>query len=173
MEDTIVIFTGKGSPSFARDGGSRAWKLNIARASGARYAVICHHKHSVYKDFDGEHGKAWLVAKVTGITPDIETAGRWLVRFDEYAEIDVPDFWDGSRNPIRYSKIDELPVNLEQLHWKHLADMDFEDDAAEGGDGPSVAGRIRLEVMRAQHEVATNLGLEPSEVEVIIRPKTV
>ena len=171
MDDTIVIFTGKGMKSFSKDGGSRAWKLNIARAEGAKFVVICHHQHSQYKDFDGEHGSAWLIAKVAKIAPDIHTVGRWCVVFDEYALIDVPNFWGGSRNPIRYTSIDELPVDLEALDWEHLAEIDLEDETEDSADG-SAASAIRLQVIRAQEQIAENLGLDPSEIEISIRPRS-
>jgi len=54
------------------------------------------------------HGTAFMIGRISDVVPSTETEGRWLVKFDEYARLDIPSFWQGWRNPVRYTTLEEL-----------------------------------------------------------------
>ena len=51
---------------------------------------------------------------------DNDNPDRYLVKMSEYAELNVPDVWQGWRNPIKYTTLEELGINLEGLDFRPM-----------------------------------------------------
>ncbi|MFO1056104.1 MAG: hypothetical protein U1E53_03970 [Dongiaceae bacterium] len=119
-DSVIVVFDCASKESILEHGGSRWWKINVVRARSCPYLVCVH--NGGHEDSEGseEHNAAFLVAKVTSvqITPDNEE--RCVIRFDEYADIHIPDVWQGWRFPVRYMTLEELGIDPTKLIWKKL-----------------------------------------------------
>ena len=62
-------------------------------------------KHKLSQNFDN-HGGAFLVGRISGVAKALESnfKNRWIIEFDEYAEINIPKIWEGWRNPVIYLK---------------------------------------------------------------------
>jgi hypothetical protein len=127
----IVVFTGKCVDTLLRAGGSGVWTLSPARASRSEYVVCTWNAHNeiLRETEDAEHGAAFLVAPITGLTPEKRTPipGRkkldgYRLDFRRYARIHVPGVWPGRRNPFTY--VDDVEAvlgrRLDSLRWAPL-----------------------------------------------------
>ncbi len=65
-----------------------------------------------------------MIGRIANIVPSIDTEHRWLITFDQYARIDVPDAWKKWRNPVRYTNLEELGVNLEHVKFQPMPPVD-------------------------------------------------
>ena len=166
--DTVIVFTAKNLADTFRQGGSGNWKLNSERVKKCSYAILTansHHKKSTHPLDD--HGAAFLIGKISGVTPDAyddlgeREDGRWIIRFSEYAELDIPNFWGGFQNPIKYADLSEFSVDLDSLEWKPFPT-----------DGISIPEYDRvpaLTIEEAKRGIAKKLGIAPDNIEIIIR----
>jgi hypothetical protein len=166
--DTVIVFTAKNLADTFRQGGSGNWKLNSERVKKCSYAILTankHHKKSIPSGY--EHGSAFLIGKISGVTPDAyddlgeREDGRWIIRFSEYAELNIPSFWKGFRNPVKYADISDLDVDLESLEWKPFP--------TEGINTPEYDRIPALTIDEAKRGIAKKLGIAPDNIEIIIR----
>ena len=166
--DTVIVFTAKNLADTFRQGGSGNWKLNSERVKKCDYVIMTannHHKKSTPSGYD--HGSAFLIGKISGVTPDAyddlgeREDGRWIIRFNEYAEMNTPSFWGGFQNPIKYADLSDLDVDLESLEWKPFP--------TEGIITPEYDPVPALTIEEAKRGIAKKLGVAPDNIEIIIR----
>ena len=126
---TVVVFTFKDLDTILKFNGSSSWKLNRKRAINCKYIIVTKNSMHPLSNNSTNHGMAFMVGKVSNIIKAFEKRDdtRWLIEFDEYAEISIPNFWTGNRNPVIYKNTDELGINFEELDFKPIPprDMDF------------------------------------------------
>ena len=168
MMNTVIVFTAKDLSELFRIGGSGNWKLDSERVKKCDYAILTankHHKKSTPSGYD--HGAAFLIGKISGVSPEAyddlgeREDGRWIIRFSEYAELDIPSFWEGFRNPVKYADISDLDVDLESLEWKPFP--------TEGINTPEYDRIPALTIEEAKRGIAKKLGVTPDNIEIIIR----
>jgi hypothetical protein len=166
--DTVIVFTAKNLADTFRQGGSGNWKLNSERVKKCDYLIMTannHHKKSTPSGYD--HGSAFLIGKISGVTPDAyddlgeREDGRWIIHFNEYAEMNIPSFWGGFQNPIKYANLSDLDVDLESLEWKPFP--------TEGIITPEYDPVPALTIEEAKRGIAKKLGVAPDNIEIIIR----
>ena len=120
--EALAIFTAKSKSTIRNDGGTQAWVPNRAHARGCHYAVMCRNTRAEWappKDKAPEpHGSAFLVGRISDVVPSTKDGARWKVVFDEYAEVSIPDVWEGWRNPVKYTTLEELGIDIEDLDFK-------------------------------------------------------
>lgn len=165
-DDTMVIFTAKSIEDCLRVGGSQSWVLDRINAKRCRYAVLCRNAH--HKELgDGKepHGTAFLIGRISDVVPSTEIRGRWLVKFDQYARLNIANFWHGWRNPIRYTTLIELSLSLDDMNFEPMPEI---------ADVPEVTTPIRpnvsgaMTIAEAKKGLAITFGVEPEAVEIII-----
>lgn len=84
-----------------------------------QYLVCTQNRHRHGGTPEAPHGAAFLVGKVSGVEPAEPRNGpRWLVRISEYAEIEMPEVWDGSRNPVRYTTLQNVGIDPATLDFQ-------------------------------------------------------
>ncbi len=161
--EVMVIFTAKSVESCLEVGGSQSWVLDRVHARRCKYAILCRNAHTDWGDGKEPHGTAFMVGHVSDVVPstDPNRPDRWLIKFDEYARIDIPNFWQGWRNPIRYTTFEELSFSLE--------DKVFE-PVPEATDEPRRREKTRtvLTIAEAKKALAATFGVKPEAVEIII-----
>jgi hypothetical protein len=54
------------------------------------------------------------------LTPAAEEPDRWLIEIDEFARINRPTLWDGGRNPVRYTDLQELGIDIDALEFEKM-----------------------------------------------------
>lgn len=158
--DTVVVYTSKDTEMLFEQGGSGDWKANEARLEKCSYLVAVANAHSNWsKHLEDRHKHAFLVGKVSGVKDAPATPGRLIIKFSQYALIDVPNSWDRQRNPVRYTNLSEFDLNTEELDWQ-----DFPTDQVQEVDSTSP-----LTVNEAKNGLAKHLGISPDCIEITIR----
>ena len=127
MTPVIAVFTAKSRERILTEGGTSAWKLHPRRAREYQYAV-CTRSGADWVEDDKPKGSAFLVGRISAIADAPDNPGRHLIRFSDFANIDVPDVWQGWRNPVRYSSVEELGIDLDDLEFQPMPDLEDHDD---------------------------------------------
>src|SRR4051794_35091434 len=120
QDKVLVVFTCKKVSRLLREGGTSRWHLDPRRARRCKFAVCTRNEKAEFEDGSGpeEHRSAFLVGKVKSV---VEDEGRYMVRFSEYALVDVPDVWKGERNPVKYQgSLRELGIDESKLQWQQM-----------------------------------------------------
>ena len=171
--DTIVVFTARSPERIVREGGSQAWVLNAARAKQCRWLVCTQNRHNPdheFSDATQEHGSAFLLGKVSGISraaPEESDDGkeRWLIRISEFARIEVPDVWDHGRNPVRYASLEKLGIDPAGLDFQPVARATSEAAPSTRSSKPPHG----LTIAEARIGLAATFGVKPEAIEITIR----
>lgn len=175
-EEAIVVFTARSPERIIKEGGSQAWVLNRGHARNCKFLVCCqnrNHKDHEFSDATKPHGSAFLVGKISGIQRSAESTEheeRWLITISEYAVLDVPDFWGGLRNPVRYMPVSQLRakgIDLEKLEFKPMP------------EGPAASASVYalneqlacggMTIAKAKESLAATFGVKPEAIEITIR----
>lgn len=159
-ENTVVVFTAKSPEKIFSEGGSQAWKLDPSRAKRCEWLVCTQNAHNYEEYADGSepHGSAFLVGRISRISPatEVDVDGRWKIEFSEYARISQADVWAGDRNPVRYTNLASLGIDLDGVEFQKL-----ERTAASAATGLTIA--------QAKAGLAETYGVEVDSIEIVIR----
>jgi hypothetical protein len=113
MNTAIQTFTANTLDEIVSKGGDWQWKLNADRAKTHQYLVCC-------SSVGINRGSGFLVGKIESIDPShVET--RFIIRISEWAEINRPHLWTGLRNPVRYTSLEDLEINLSDLKFEKIS----------------------------------------------------
>jgi hypothetical protein len=129
---------------------------------------MCRNAYTDWGDGKEAHGTAFMVGRIADVVPSTETEGRWLVTFDQYARIDIPDVWQGWRNPVKYTTLDKLGVSLQGVTFQPMPPIDADGEISlEPHNGDKQA--FRLTISEAKRGLAASFGVPPDAVEITIR----
>ena len=154
VENTVKVFTGKSLETMESEGGCAYWKLNKERAARCKYLVAVRNSHAEWSEEDVEHGTAFLVGKISGISIE-PTDNRCIIEMSEIAEINIPNSWDGSRNPVAYTSLEDLGIPPDDLDWQPFVSKLKED--------------TMTVLNKAKDFVSRSLGLPSESIEILIR----
>lgn len=160
--NAVTVFTAKSLASILAEGGSGDWKLDAARAKKCEWLVCTQNAHNPedYADGTESHGSAFLVGKISRITP-APTPGRWTIEFSEYAHISEPDVWTGDRNPVRYTTLDALGIDVSGMSFQKI----------DGKAAPTArpAPVVGLTIVQAKAGLAATYDVDVDSIEIVIR----
>jgi hypothetical protein len=176
-EEAVVVFTARSPERIVAEGGSQAWVLNAARAKQCTWLICTQNRHNrdhEFSDATQEHGAAFLIGKVSGVKETEEESEdgkkRWLVNISEYALIDVPDFWDHDRNPVRYlsrAELEKKGIKFATLEFQSMPKRTAETKASAK---PAALGAVvPLTIAEARKGLVATFGVKPEAVEITIR----
>jgi hypothetical protein len=177
MSDTIALYTAKSTERIVREGGTSSWRLARNHARRCTYAICVRNAHSDWGDGKEQHHNGFLIGKIsdvvsTGATPENDESeqDRYLIRFSEFARIDIPDAWPkGFRNPVRYANLDEFGIDLAKLRWETMPEpTDAPSSEEEPAAAPARSGEA-LTIAQAKHGLALTFGVPVDAVEITIR----
>lgn len=170
----LAVFTNRGLNRMLAEGGSQAWVLDPERARKMTYLVCAQNRN------DGDwgqpthaQGQGFLLAKISGVEPSPEGRdGRYIVRFEEYAEIDVPDMAYGWRNPVRYIELESFRIDPTKLTFKRVPPQTDEPQQYE--TRPQVANISvpsvgPLDIQTAKKALAAFYRVPTTSIEIMIR----
>lgn len=125
-DEAVAVFTARSTQRILREGGSQAWALDPNRARKCRYLVCVQNQHNPDRDFSDAteaHGAVFLVGKISDVIPAPEDpdGGRWQIRISGYSTHIVMNAWKGWRNPVRYTTLKEMGVELEKQTFHSVA----------------------------------------------------
>ena len=131
-KESLIVFTHRSKELLLDLNGSLAWKIDPERARKCKYIVCARNTNHGLADLDVPHSSAFLIGKVSGISPALNLPrdnDRWMVKFDEYAELNIPNAWDGQRWPVKYYETETLlnkfDIDSESLDWNKVPDQDL------------------------------------------------
>lgn len=173
----VVLFTAKSAERIIREGGTASWRLDRNNARRCTYAVCVRNAHADWGDGTEQHHDAFLVGKISAVTPTIATPennespkDRYLIVFREYARVSVPDSWPkGYRNPVRYASLDELGIDPATLKWEAMPEPTETPSAEEEQVLPAGREGEALTIAQAKKGLALTFGVPPEAVEITIR----
>ncbi|SDO42065.1 hypothetical protein [Vreelandella arcis] len=186
-QNVVLTFTGQGLTTMARHSGSGHWTADRHRLQKASYLVCVRNRRRDYEDWaakDLSHGTAFLIAKITGVKEsprEPDQKPRYVVTFEEYAEIEVPGAWkmctDGQRFPVAYMSRDKaetvlgIDFNSTDLDWKRLSDLRPQEatptDAISDTDSSSSARSLTID--QAKRGLSAHLGVSPEQIDINVR----
>lgn len=165
-DEVMVIFTAKSVETCLEVGGTQSWVLDRAHAKRCKYAILCRNAYTDWGDGKEPHGTAFMIGRISDVVPSTETEGRWLIKFDEYARLDMPNFWQGWRNPVRYTTFEELSFSLDGVRFKPMPEVSEEE--LRTTEPPRTGKPERLTIAEAKKALAATFGVKPDAVEIII-----
>lgn len=179
-EEAVVVFTARSPKRIVREGGSQAWVLNAARAKQCTWLVCTQNRNNrnhEFSDATEAHGSAFLVGKVSGVVKSVEESDgskqRWLVTISEYALIDVADFWEHDRNPVRYlsrTELEKKGIKFNKLDFKSVISPAAKDaPRAASAQLAAPDAVVPLTIAEARKGLAATFGVKPEAVEITIR----
>lgn len=119
--EILKLLTREAFADFKEEGGVGWWKLAKKRAENCEFVVCVRNTPS---DISW-HGTAFLIGKISGVTtrahPEEDGRFRHLIRLSEYAHINIPDCWDGNQNPIVYTSLDQINLDIDRLKWHRFS----------------------------------------------------
>ncbi len=115
----VAVFTNRGLNRLLAEGGTQAWALNPKRVRKFTYAVCAQNRNDgTWGDPTHDQGQGFLIGKITAVEPAPDKETRFIIRFDEYAEIDVPNMAYQWRNPVRYIHLEDYGIDPNKLTFK-------------------------------------------------------
>lgn len=188
-EGCVTVYTCRGKDRILREGGSQAWRIDMSKASKRKYLVCVQNRNQTWGQATAEHQSAFLIAKISSVTKSTEkNAGdRSIIKISEFAEITVPNSWDGNRNPVAYTKLSDYGIHtfddLEDLNWTRLGatfnlgdvepgEMPGDDYVAATIDAPSspVTDELSpLSIDEAKRGLALKFGVSVEQIDITIR----
>ena len=131
-KESLIVFTHRSIKLLLDLNGSLAWKIDPERARKCKYIVCARNTNHGLADLEVPHSSAFLIGKVSGISPALNLPrdnDRWMIKFDEYAELSIPNAWDGQRWPVKYYETETLlnkfDIDPKSLDWKIVPDQDL------------------------------------------------
>lgn len=191
-ERCVVVFTCRGKERMLKEGGSEAWRIDAARASKCRYVVCVQNRNETWGQPSAPHKHAFLIAGISRIV-EVGDSGRHAIKFKSYADIDIPNSWDGNRNPVAYGRLGDFGINTEEdivdMPFTRLgAPIDLGDaklDLPEGDDyqaaeaaaaaeqssesGGAVQDRSGISFQEAKQGLSVRYDVRPEQIEILVR----
>ena len=126
-EESVLVFTYKDTNTLLKFNGSQSWKLDSRRVSKCKYIICVNNAKHPLSQNSNNHGFAFLVGKIKDVSKALETnlEDRWIIEFNEYAEVLIPDFWKGLRNPVNYIDTNKININFNDLEFQKVPERDF------------------------------------------------
>jgi hypothetical protein len=132
--DTIVVFTGESPEEIVQKGGSEGWTLNHDKAAKCKF-LVCTQNREAGHPFrpTQQHGEAFLVGKIRQVRLQKrgKRTNRFMIHLASYARANTPGVWSktgASRNPIRYTSLKELGIDLGKLKFKPIPKIKSEEE---------------------------------------------
>ncbi len=169
----VAVFTNRGLGRLLAEGGTQAWSLQPERVKKLKYVVCTQNRE------DGDwgapthaQGQGFLIGRISGVEPTPELReGRYIVLFDEYAEIDVPNMAYQWRNPVRYIELNDFGIDPDKLTWKRVSPgTDGEPPrAASPAQLATTAEKRGLDITEAKKALSVFYRVPVTNIEIVIR----
>jgi hypothetical protein len=180
-DECIAVLTLESFRRILSQGGSRAWKLAPNRARKCQYLICVQNQHHEARDFSDvseAHGSVFLIGKISDVIPDPQDPSndRWQICISEYAHYIVPNAWKGWQNPVRYTTLAEMRINLKEVTFHSISDeqhnVGITNDQQVSTATPSRRDDravVPLSIASAKAGLAAYYGVSQEAIEIVIR----
>lgn len=164
-EKVICVLTARGAPLILEEGGSQSWTLNAKRARMCEYVVCVQNiVPGDWGDASAKHHDAFLIGRLADVVEAKDEGAkgkRWLLKFSEYAELPpIGDAWPGYRNPVWYTSLQEIGIDVSSLQFKPMPEPVVRSPAK---------ATATMTIAQAKEGLAASFGVSPSDIEITIR----
>jgi hypothetical protein len=80
--------------------------------------------------------------------------------------VNIPDAWKGDRNPVKYSTLKKLGIDLSTLEWAPMPELT---EPAPEAKAPAATTGAPLTMAEAKRGLALTFGVSPEAIEITIR----
>jgi hypothetical protein len=182
-QEIVVVFTAKSTKRILEEGGTSAWRLDRNHARRCEFVVCTRNAFPKWDQGDWAlgteaHHTAFLVGKISDVVPcepSPETGEardkRFLIKFSEFARVNIPDARKGDRNPVKYTTLDDLGIDPAKLIWETMPDVAETSKRDTGWEAALVngAGGKALTMAEAKKGLALTFNVPPEAIEITIR----
>ena len=172
MEDTLLVFTSQTVERMARQRGSQAWVVDAKRVRACQYLVCSWNSLGEFMQTpeSHQHCEAFLVAKITSVEPssDPKEAGRYDIRFTEFARVTIPEVWPKKRNPVTYTSLADLGIDPATLTFEPVNEPTAP-ELLESSSASSHSNGGPLAISAAKPRLAAYYGVPIEAIEIVIR----
>src|ERR1700738_1862256 len=164
---TIVVFPSDSVDTILRQGGSGDWVVSAKKADSRKYIVCCRKPNWSNRKEGIPARAAFLIGRVAGLRqrPGSETDRdqmRYLIQMADHAVLEKPGVWkERVRNPVAYSTLDDLQIDLRGLKFKPMP------VGAETTNEST--GAKQMTIADAKNGLAATFGVSPDDIEITIR----
>ena len=171
MNSAVLVFTARSPKKILEQGGSQAWALDRERASNCEYLVCTQNTRTTWGDATEPHGCAFLVGRISGLTPAPDVKERWLIQIHEYARVRIADAWQGWRNPVRYTTLDAMGIDPSTLNFLPVPQTHPIPPKHLNAHSSSATGGLvhPLTIAEAKQGLAAHFQVSVDAIEIIIR----
>src|SRR6266568_2212518 len=167
-QDVVMVFTARSAEAIVAAGGSYSWATRRARAQQCEWVVCAQNRRHPDPQFaDGRepHGSAFFIGRMAAVlpSPDPDYDDRWMFAISEWAPIQIRSAWKGWRNPVHYTSVDELGIDLGDLQFEPLAPP-----TAPPNSNERAAPELARALANVRRFAATELQLDPAKVRILI-----
>jgi hypothetical protein len=159
----IAVFTSKSIETLLSHGGSGPWVGAEQRVHQQKY-LVCVRKT---KPGTEGHGGAFLVGKIREVRKlgfDRRGQQRWFFEISEFAVLDDDEgHWEW-RNPVRYTTLEELGIELKKLKFKPAPPATLSPPMAASGSNVKP-----LTIAEAKAGLAAKFGVSPEAIDIHIK----
>src|SRR3954469_16835309 len=116
----IAVFTANSRDEILALGGSASWVVAEKQARRREFLVCIHNAREVDFHDHEPHGTAFLVGRIKALKAhgiDRKGMQRFFIELSEYAVLDHPEAWGEWRNPVKYTTLEELGIDLKKLKF--------------------------------------------------------
>jgi hypothetical protein len=163
----IVVFTADTLEKILQERGSGDWVVSAKKADSCQFIVCCR-KPNWSNRKEGIPGRAaFLIGRVAGLRERPDSGNgrdqmRYLIQMADHAVFEKPGVWkEGVRNPVAYSTLDDLQIDLSGLKFKPMP------TGAEATNESS--GAKQMTIADAKNGLAATFGVSPDDIEITIR----
>jgi hypothetical protein len=165
----IAVFTANSRDEILAVGGSVSWVVAEKQARRREFLVCIRNARGVDFHDHEPHGTAFLVGRISGLMAhghDKKGIQRWMIEISEYAVIDYPEAWGDWRNPVKYTTLEELGIDLKKLKFKP---MPARTKVLTPPAPPDQLKTGALTIAEAKAGLALQFGVPPEAIEIMIK----
>jgi hypothetical protein len=165
----IAVFTANSRDQILEIGGSASWVVAEKQARRREFLVCIRNARDVDFHDHEPHGTAFLVGRISVLErngQDRKGMPRWLIKLSEYADADYPERWGEWRNPVKYTTLEELGIDLKELKFKPMP------TPTKVLTPPPLPDRSKagaLTIAEAKAGLALQFGVPPEAIEILIK----
>jgi hypothetical protein len=195
----IAVFTATRRAEILEVGGSASWVVAEKQARRQEFLVCVRNVREVDFHDHEPHGTAFLVGRISGLKAhgfDRKGMQRWIIEISQYALVNYPEKWGEWRNPVKYTTLEELGIDLEDLKFQPMpaptrileapenallkgppfdpADLNWKlipypTEILEASGSAEIPKKFGLTIAEAKAGLALKFGVPPESIEILIK----
>ena len=123
MDDSaVVLFTWELFSEVIHNKKTGHWRLKPKKVLDSKYVVLCQNRPKWKGKCECRypHRAAFMIGKIKDVHPsqDPKYPDRYEIMLNEWAQIHKEEIWPGHRNPVWYTQLNEIGINLSELRFK-------------------------------------------------------